>query len=195
MAGVAWRRQRPERAGESNRRAGWFLLLAGALLLVWTCWIGAALPAAGPRQAWSAAWTGLDNWPLTWVGLDLLEVVGLTATGVLLVGGREQARTSALLSAPLFVVDAWFDVMTAASPVELAGALLLAGVVELPLAVVLCRLPGERGQLPTDGSPACRRTAAASPAGSATVRVRFGWRSPGSGPRTGSRKVRQTPCA
>lgn len=56
-----------------------------------------------------------DRWARIWVGLDVLEVAGLASTGYLLRRSHRQTRTAALLAAPLFVVDGWFDVLTASS--------------------------------------------------------------------------------
>ena len=69
--------------------------------------------------------------------LDAFEVAGLAATGYLLRRGRRQTRTAALLAAPVFVVDGWFDMLTAASRSDLAVSLALLTVVELPTALFL----------------------------------------------------------
>jgi hypothetical protein len=92
----------------------------------------------GPAQDWStASLTGLGTWQLTWVGLDVLEVAGLASTGYLLRRSHYQTRTAALLAAPLFVVDGWFDVLTAASRSDMAVSVAMLGLAELPVAILL----------------------------------------------------------
>ena len=50
------------------------------------------------------------------------------------------ARRSATAAAALLAVDAWFDILTSSSHVELAVAIAEAALVELPLAVLLILL-------------------------------------------------------
>src|SRR5258708_5339191 len=91
-----------------------------------------------PAQDWStASLTGLGTWQLTWVGLDVLEVAGLASTGYLLRRSHPQTRTAALLAAPLFVVDGWFDVLTASSRSDVALSVIMLGLAELPVAIFL----------------------------------------------------------
>lgn len=88
-------------------------------------------------QSRSTPSTGLDSWRLTWVGLDTLEVAGLLVTGIALRRRHWSATVSALVSVPLFVLDAWFDVMTTTTGLELRQAVAMALLVELPTAAVL----------------------------------------------------------
>ena len=119
------------------RLTGTALLVAALALTAWIIYLGAALPNQGPAQDWSTTWTGIDTWQLTWAGLDLFEVAGLVATGYLLRRSHRQTRTAALLAAPVFIVDGWFDMLTAASRSDLAVSLALLALVELPAAVFL----------------------------------------------------------
>ncbi len=126
--------------GENERHSrltGTALLVAALGLTAWTVYLGAALPNQGPTQDWSTTWTGIDTWQLTWAGLDVFEVAGLTATGYLLRRSHRQTRTAALLAAPVFVVDGWFDMLTAASRSDLAFSLALLAIAELPAAFFL----------------------------------------------------------
>lgn len=116
-----------------ERRAGSLLLLIAALLACWTAWLGSCLPPDPLHQQWSLASAGLlDNYSMTWVGLDCLEVLGFALTGLLFRRGSPAARTCALLSMPLFFLDAWFDILTSVSRADLVIALLMAGLGELP---------------------------------------------------------------
>lgn len=119
------------------RRLGIVLICAAAVLAAWACWLGATLPVDGLPQASSLTWVGVHTWRLAWVGLDALEVAGLLATGIGLRRRHWTATVSALVTLPLFVLDAWFDVMTSASDSQLQQALAMAVLVELPTASVL----------------------------------------------------------
>ena len=85
------------------------------------------------------------NWPLAWVGLDALMAAGCASTALLIRRGDGRARLTAVATATVCVLDAWFDVTTSAPGTPLAESLICA-VGELSLAgycVVLAR-PGAR---------------------------------------------------
>jgi hypothetical protein len=120
------------------RTTGTGILIVSLGLICWIFYLGSTLPNAGPAQDWStASLTGLGTWQLTWVGLDVLEVAGLASTGYLLRRSHRQTRTAALLTAPLFVVDGWFDVLTASSRSDMALSVAMLGLAELPVAIFL----------------------------------------------------------
>lgn len=130
----------PDAAPSAVPRTGALLVAGAAALSAWACWLGSSLPPSALRQSWSAAWTGLGSWQLTWVMVDSLEVLGLLVTGVALRRGHWVSAFSAAVSVPLFVLDAWFDVMTSTTRVELWQAVAMAVLVELPTAAVLARV-------------------------------------------------------
>jgi len=111
------------RARAWPRRLGWVLTGAGLAMVPWLVVLAVALP---PRAA-------VGNWSTVWVGLDSLEAVALTATGVLLRRRDPRASLTAAATAVLLLVDAWFDVMTAAAGADRAIAVAMAAGVELPL--------------------------------------------------------------
>ena len=120
------------------RATGTGILIGSLGLICWIFYLGSTLPNAGPAQDWStASLTGLGTWQLTWVGLDIMEVAGLASTGYLLRRSHRQTRTAALLAAPLFVVDGWFDVLTASSRSGMALSAARLGLAELPVAIFL----------------------------------------------------------
>lgn len=80
--------------------------------------------------------TEVSNWSTAWIGLDALLAVGLTGTGVLLRRNDPRVAQVAAATAALLVMDAWFDVTTAAPGSELATALTLALAAELPMAAL-----------------------------------------------------------
>ena len=125
---------RAGRAG-SRRDAGlWWLglLLVGSsvVLFGWTIYLGSVLH--GQVQ--------VRDWQIAWVGLDLMQVTGLAATGVLLARHRRLVSPVAAASACLMLVDAWFDVLTAEGGASWYVALLMAGALELPAAFLLAWL-------------------------------------------------------
>lgn len=110
------------------------VLFAGcALLLVpWVFYVGISLPS---RQL-------SENYDLAWAGFDLFLFGALAFTAYAVLRRSPWVGMCAGAAAALLVTDAWFDVVTAPDPRGLLQAALMAGLVELPLAVVcvwLCR--------------------------------------------------------
>jgi hypothetical protein len=148
-----WALTRTARDRQRERRTGQLLLAAAAAL---ACWIGGLavwLPPGPLQQDWSTGLPGLDNYALTWIGLDSLEMACLAACGWLLLRGSPETRTWALLGMPLFVLDAWFDVFTAVSRTDLTFALTLALLAELPMAGVLTWVAWKSAAFTPTGTP------------------------------------------
>ncbi|MFF4486958.1 hypothetical protein ACFY0F_10755 [Streptomyces sp. NPDC001544] len=116
----------PLAVDRGTRWPGIALIGCGLAMLPWLLVLGAALPATPRVPHWSAAW----------VGLDALEALGLTATGVLLLRRNPRRALAAAATAALLIVDAWFDIVTSAPGAELAAAIAMAAVAELPMAAV-----------------------------------------------------------
>jgi len=136
-----------------RRWPGMALIGCGIALLPWLLVLAATLPTAPRVPHWSAAW----------LGLDALEALGLIATGALLLRRDPRHPLTAAATAALLIVDAWFDIVTSARGAELAAAIAMAAVAELPVAalcVVLatasCR-PGLPGLPGHDRPPHHRR--------------------------------------
>ncbi|WP_326566465.1 hypothetical protein VSH64_31930 [Amycolatopsis rhabdoformis] len=102
-------------------RRGWVPAVAGAGLLPWLGVLAATLPDTYAAQ----------HWRLAWLGLDVLELVGLLLTGWWLLRHDRRAPLVAAATAAVLLVDAWFDVTTAGPDVGESVAMAL---VELPLA-------------------------------------------------------------
>jgi hypothetical protein len=103
-------------------------LVAGAgavFLLPWIVLLGVTLPGRFEVR----------NWPLAWVGFDLLMAAGLALVGWLAYRRDPRLVPAACCTATVAVVDAWFDVTTSAGSPELLEAVLMAVGGELPLAV------------------------------------------------------------
>jgi hypothetical protein len=112
------------------RRLSAVLLITAAGLTIWMFYLGSILH--GQAQ--------VRNWSSTWVGLDLMEIAGLFATAILLLRRSVYLSPVAAFTATLFVLDAWFDVMTGGSRFDLASSLAEAFLAELPLAIVLATI-------------------------------------------------------
>ena len=106
------------------------LFAAAALVLVpWVVFLARDLPSDHRSAHWDVAWAGFD------VALALL-LVGVATAAWRRSPWLEGAATAA---ATLLFVDAWFDVLTSSTRVELFVAIAEAVFVELPLAL-LCLL-------------------------------------------------------
>jgi hypothetical protein len=102
------------------------LIGPGLALIPWLFVLAIGLPSATTASHWSTAWVGLDG----------LEALGLITTGVL-VNRRDPRRClAAAVTATLLLVDAWFDVSTAAAGADQAAAVAMAICLEIPLAIV-----------------------------------------------------------
>jgi hypothetical protein len=107
------------------RWAGPAFVFCSLVLIPWTVYLGYSLPS---RQV-------SHHNDIAWVGFDALEIVVLGATGYF---GLRRSRYLAVTSASaatLLVVDAWFDILTSPKH-QIAQAILLAVVIELPLAAI-----------------------------------------------------------
>ncbi len=90
----------------------------------WIVFLVRSLPSTHAAAHWDIAWAGFD------VGLALL-LLGVAAAAWRRSPWLEGAATAA---AALLVVDAWFDILTSSTRVELGMAIGEALLVELPLA-------------------------------------------------------------
>ncbi len=99
--------------------------LAGAIAIVpWVVYLGLELPDRSTAQ----------HYNLAWVGFDLLLIFAMARTALFAWKGKRQVQLPAVATATLLLVDAWFDVMTAAPGWPLMEALLFAFFLELPMA-------------------------------------------------------------
>ena len=99
--------------------------LGGLLLLPWTVWLSASLQPHHVTEHWDLAWSGFDT------GLAFLFL------GTALAAYRRSPWLPALAATlgTLLVVDAWFDIVLESHYDERRNAIILAVLVELPIAV------------------------------------------------------------
>ncbi|MCW3845441.1 hypothetical protein ONA70_35800 [Micromonospora yasonensis] len=136
-----------------------FVALA-LLTLPWIGYLAATLPRHALTVHYRAAWVGFD--------LGLVALLGLTAWYAY--RGDRQVVLAAAGTATMLAVDAWFDVVTTPRGPDLVVSVLLAVLVELPLAVVCLwiarhgdqmvdRRLAVRAQLATDRADSAQRSA------------------------------------
>lgn len=165
-----------EADGEATkvRTVPWWVGPAFAVLAVGTVpWV-VFLAVTLPRHATFHHYRGV------WVGFDLGLIGVLATTAVLAWRGRPQVTMAATATATMLFVDAWFDVLTTPRS-ELLVSVVLAAVVELPLAMICLWIALHASQViegrvmmlarrrvrdgsPAEGSPAQESPAQESPA-------------------------------
>lgn len=104
--------------------------VAAAVTVPWTIFVAISLPRH---------YTAHHYW-LGWFGFDVALIAALAITGRSLMRGDVVAHRYATIAATLLVVDAWFDVLNAATTTEQLVAVAMAALVELPLAYVCWRI-------------------------------------------------------
>ena len=107
------------------RRLAWLYLLAAAVLLPWIAYLAVSLPRRSLDVHYRAAW----------VGFDLLLVVALARTAYMAFKVDARIQLTATAAATLLMVDAWFDVTTSHGRASVLEALVLAALVEIPVAL------------------------------------------------------------
>src|SRR5579859_7676184 len=79
------------------------------------------------------------HWDAMWVGFDVLMLIAVLVTLWFLIRGLVWVTISASVLATLFIVDAWFDIMTAHPGKEMRNSILF-GALEILLAILTYRL-------------------------------------------------------
>jgi hypothetical protein len=112
------------------RTVPWWVGPAFAVLAVGTVpWV-VFLAVSLPRHATFAHYRGV------WVGFDIALIGVLATTAVQAWRGRPQVALAATAAATMLFVDAWFDVLTTPPGRQMIVSLILAGGVEIPLALI-----------------------------------------------------------
>ena len=109
------------------RRIRLSLMVGGSMAMIpWLGYLSVTLPENYVAH----------NWPVTWVGFDVLLVGFMLATAVLGYLRRQVLLFAAFASGVLLICDAWFDLMTA-GPKDVWLSLGTALIIEVPLAVFM----------------------------------------------------------
>lgn len=114
------------------RWTGRMLLVLGLLTLPWIAILAVELPNR----------TRVAHDDVTWAGFDVLLCGLLLRTGWSALRKREHIELTAGMTGALLIVDAWFDVTSAATPRQLALSSAMALCVELPLAAFCLWIAG-----------------------------------------------------
>jgi hypothetical protein len=102
-------------------------LVGGIGLVPWTVYLAITLPSRHVQPGY---------YDVAWGGFDFALAGALVATGIGLVHGRVWVGATAVAAGTMLVCDAWFDVLSSSGAASRLEALLMAVVVELPMAVV-----------------------------------------------------------
>jgi len=109
------------------RRVRLSLMTGGSIAMIpWLGYLSMTLPANYVAH----------NWPLTWIGFDVLLMAFMVATAVLGYLRRQVLIPAAFTTGVLLVCDAWFDLMTA-GPTDVWLSVATALLIELPLAAFM----------------------------------------------------------
>ena len=109
------------------RRIRLSLMIGGSMAMVpWLGYLSVTLPENYVAH----------NWPITWVGFDVLLVGFMLTTAVLGYLRRQLLVLAAFTTGVLLICDAWFDLMTA-GPKDLWLSVITAFLVEVPLAIFM----------------------------------------------------------
>ena len=110
----------------------WAVLLYGGLALVLVPWIldlAANLPVRHVAR----------HWDTLWVGFDIMMLITILLTLWFMLKKMVWIVVSASALATLFIVDAWFDILTARPGMEEREAIVF-GILEVTLSMLTFRL-------------------------------------------------------
>ena len=117
----------PADNNRSRRRLIALVLACSAFLVPWIAYLASSLPDAYDTRQWKLAWVGFD------IGL-----LGCLTTAAWLGWRRRRAAVPVLVAtAAVMCCDAWFDVMLGWNAPYWWVSILMAALVELPLAIFL----------------------------------------------------------
>jgi hypothetical protein len=109
------------------RRIRLSLMIGGSMAMVpWLGYLSVTLPENYVAH----------NWPITWVGFDVLLVGFMLTTAVLGYLRRQLLVLAAFTTGVLLICDAWFDLMTA-GPKDIWLSVITALLIEVPLAIFM----------------------------------------------------------
>jgi hypothetical protein len=134
----------PERATDVlarlRRVRRWLLFILGGVavaLLPWSAYLSATLPSEHVTHHWWVAW----------VGFDLFEAAALIGTVIAVLKRSVFVTTMAAIAGTALLVDAWFDLATAAPGRDFDWAVVSAVFGEIPLAALCFWIAFEVGEV------------------------------------------------
>ncbi|MEO7261064.1 MAG: hypothetical protein ABI047_07410 [Jatrophihabitantaceae bacterium] len=114
---------------DNSRLVRWaapLFLLCALILAPWIVVTAVALPQRQLSQ----------NYDVAWAGYDVFLLIGLLSTAVSALRRSRRLPIAAAATGALLCADAWFDVLTSAAGWELAQAVAMLLLAELPLAAL-----------------------------------------------------------
>ncbi|BCZ21276.1 hypothetical protein MYSE111917_25235 [Mycobacterium senriense] len=109
------------------RRIRLSLMIGGSMAMVpWLGYLSVTLPENYVAH----------NWPITWIGFDVLLVGFMLTTAVLGYLRRQLLVLAAFTTGVLMICDAWFDLMTA-GPKDIWLSVITALLIEVPLGIFM----------------------------------------------------------
>ena len=103
------------------------LTVAAVVVIPWVALLTAQLHGGATRRSLGSSW----------IGLDLIEIVGLLVVGSMLRRRHRATSPVAAATAAVLILDAWFDLMSSTPRLAYVQSLLLAFLIEIPFAVLL----------------------------------------------------------
>ena len=103
------------------------VIAAAAVLIPWSLFLAATLPAENLSR----------HYRLTWVGFDLVLALLLAVTALSIFHQSEHHDLYACASGVLLFVDSWFDVTGAGNRADYLVAMLMATVISIPAGIFL----------------------------------------------------------
>jgi hypothetical protein len=141
IVAVQQRARVPAGRVRGTRATAGFLVACAIGLACWIVYLGVSLDQHYVVRRWG----------LAWMGLDIAEAVGLLGTALLLGRRSVFAAVASASTSTLFLVDAWFDMVTSKQGLDYAVALGLGFFGEMPLgifcAVIAVRAAREFGRI------------------------------------------------
>jgi hypothetical protein len=102
-----------KRAGSACRWLATVVTVSAVILLPWIAYLAVSLPSSVTAR----------HWPLAWAGLDAAMAIGLATTGWLALRRDRRVALTAVSTATVLMMDAWFDVCTSPAGKPFAFAL------------------------------------------------------------------------
>lgn len=105
-------------------RAGIVFGICAVLMIPWMVYLAYDLPSR----------VQTNNYDIAWIGFDILLAGALLSVAWTAFRRSDWLPVAGACSATLLVTDAWFDVLTSTGRIETLSAIVMALIVELPLA-------------------------------------------------------------
>jgi len=114
------------------RKTAFIYIVFALILLPWTLYLAQSLPTQHLNI----------HWDISWVGLNVILLFSLLATGIFSYYQSLWTVITATMLGSLLLLDAWFDILSQRGGDDLQQAILLAILIEIPIAIASFILAG-----------------------------------------------------